>query len=262
MGRRRNRNAVPLVLLFVVTVALTGCAQGIVEVEVNKDFSVDLHTTVGLDKQIANYSGELLKEVEKNLNKMNLQPEAYGDDRYTGYVGTRHYSLRELKKMAGDIQKQKKRTDTTGEQPATKQANDRGWRVDSRVEETLLQKKYDVKAVVNVQKVLYSQSPLLLGKLGDFEDQMIGHFLKQMNLQAKLTLPYDLSVTHNGTTVENDGKTIVWEINPVEDNTINVQFAIPHIRNIVIIVCGVLLLLIAVILIVRQRRGKNRKYGA
>ncbi|MEW5920386.1 MAG: hypothetical protein AB1796_05410 [Bacillota bacterium] len=80
--------------------------------------------------------------------------------------------------------------------------------------------------------------------------------LCQINLRFILALPFKPE-SHNAPTVRDEGRTLEWQIIPGSNNTLNMQAKVPNIVNITITIgAGLLILLAVIIALINKRRPK------
>lgn len=80
---------------------------------------------------------------------------------------------------------------------------------------------------------------------------------RQLDLNFSLSLPIQ-PATHNADRVSEDGKTLYWDIAPLESNELKLSVNVPNVRHIVYVaVMSLILIVIAVILLIRRHRSKK-----
>ncbi len=85
--------------------------------------------------------------------------------------------------------------------------------------------------------------------------------LNQINLRFILALPFKPE-NHNASTVWDEGRTLEWKIVPGSNNTLNMQAKVPNIVNIIITIgAGLLILLAVIIVLINKRRPKVESAG-
>ena len=101
---------------------------------------------------------------------------------------------------------------------------------------------------------------------GDIKDKInnVPNFLKRLllkdvNFDFKLSLPIKAQDS-NADQVEDGGKTLVWNVSPLQKNTLDLTVQIPNIRNILFVAIGGLLLILVLLIwffIRRRRQGRS-----
>lgn len=82
-------------------------------------------------------------------------------------------------------------------------------------------------------------------------------FLSSMELTMRVNLPYK-ALRNNATEVENEGKTLTWDFMKFKEETIEFEFVIYNIPNIIITVVGVILIIVLIIVILIKSKKKKR----
>ncbi len=109
----------------------------------------------------------------------------------------------------------------------------------------------EINPIVNSDSALEDEESLLDGDLTDL--------LKDFNMTFTVNLPY-AAISNNATSVENNGKTLVWDLLKFEEDNMQFQFELFNMTNIYIAGgVGALLLLIFIILIIRSIAKKHKK---
>jgi len=93
--------------------------------------------------------------------------------------------------------------------------------------------------------------------MGGLEELM--GMMKEMEFTYVVNLPAK-SLSNNATKVENDGKTLRWELSTEADSDIKFSFELYNILNIAL-VCGGALLVIIVVVVLLVVKGKKKKEG-
>ncbi|GGH61019.1 hypothetical protein GCM10008014_36060 [Paenibacillus silvae] len=83
--------------------------------------------------------------------------------------------------------------------------------------------------------------------------------LKDMKFDFKLTLPIKAEDS-NADEVQDGGKTLIWNISPLQKNTLDLTVQIPNIRNILLVAIPGLVLILALLIwfFIRRRRTRQR----
>ncbi|MDM5278121.1 hypothetical protein QUF95_12040 [Paenibacillus silvae] len=82
--------------------------------------------------------------------------------------------------------------------------------------------------------------------------------LKDMKFDFKLTLPIKADDS-NADEVQDGGKTLIWNISPLQKNTLDLTVQIPNIRNILLVAIPGLVLILALLIWFFIRRRKKRR---
>lgn len=84
--------------------------------------------------------------------------------------------------------------------------------------------------------------------------------LKDVNFDFKLSLPIKAQ-NSNADQVEDGGKTLIWNVSPLQKNKLDLTVQIPNIRNILLVAIAGLVLVLALLIwfFIRRRRTRRRR---
>jgi hypothetical protein len=212
---------------------LTGCAEGIFHVTINKDGSADVKYRVGMNSMVM---GMLGSGKDNPINEMRRSAESdgftvtnYNENNMTGIIATKH--VNSLKDLPNFTQFAKKSA-PDGNIPFT-------------VEKGFFQNTYNFNTKIDLSD--------MKEKPGDNLSGLGNAMLSQINLRFILTLPFKPE-SHNASAVRDDGRTLEWQLTPGSDNTLKMQAKVPNMTNIAISIGVVLLIIIAIIAISINKR--------
>lgn len=236
-----------------VTGYLSGCAQGVYHVEINQDGSVDARIAVGLDEEVRDLTSgwDPLDALRSKLKQGGFEIDDYQNGGYTGVMASKHY--RSIEQVTDDLQDSRA---TMTDQAQGKEGRDgNGLSFDYKADESFFYTTYKVKGRVDVPLLLEGHFGAASDGLGGFVENIGDWILGQLNLQAKLTLPHRFELKHNATTVEDDGKTLVWVFDPAEENRIELEFTVPHVQNILVAaIGGFAAVALILVMVIRSRK--------
>lgn len=118
---------------------------------------------------------------------------------------------------------------------------------------------YKVNGRMDIPKLLQEQFGITSDRFSGIVKSVGEPFLEQLDLKLKLTLPYQFGLNHNATAVENDGKTLVWVLDPVDETLIDLELTIPDVRNIVTMaIIGFIVATVVILMMVRYRKYRYK----
>lgn len=83
--------------------------------------------------------------------------------------------------------------------------------------------------------------------------------LSSMDLTMKVNLPHP-AISSNATTIDNNGKTLTWDLMNFEEETMNFEFELYNTTNFILIaVFGLLIILIIILIIIKTNKKKKKQ---
>ncbi|WP_438349849.1 hypothetical protein ACP8HI_04040 [Paenibacillus sp. FA6] len=232
-----KKKKMQFILLFLMVIMLTGCANGAVGVTVHKNGSVDVSMNLQMDASINKLIGKSLDKVlETTMSDFGIQVHKNQSGDKTEYELLKTYaSLQEMKEIKGDF---------------------KGIKMDVKETDRFFYTKYNISAQLN----LTEYEPEMLQSIRSFElpEKLSQFILNQLAFDFSLTLPIDVFGDHNANKIE--GNTLIWNISLTDPEPVRVEINAPNIKNICIVVGSALLIVILVVIYFINRRKKHRKY--
>ncbi|MGF9695786.1 MULTISPECIES: hypothetical protein [Paenibacillus] len=242
--RNPIRHLILTIMLSLMLVILSACADGEAHLTVNMDGSTDLDLNLGVAESALGKIGQdnLMTLLEDALKRNNFQAEVVDEGERKQLSATTHY--------------EKSSTATSfdmSQLPA-------GIQVEQSTESGFFTSKLHIKATADLMESMPD---------GEIKDQInkVPSFLKKLllkdvNFDFKLSLPIKAEDS-NADLVEDQGKTLTWHVSPLNPNTLDLTVQVPNIRNI-IITAVIALIVIAALLIwffVRRKRTRHLRKG-
>ncbi|WP_341348443.1 hypothetical protein [Paenibacillus sp. FSL H3-0469] len=233
--RRLNGTRMKAILIMLMLVLLlTGCAQGTAHVTVKKDGSLNLAFSLMLDARAEKLvSGKVEDLLSERLADAGIELKKTASGKSTEYQFQKSYaSMEELKNSSSGFDIAEAEVGQTHR-----------W----------LYTKYDVVA----QPKLTAYSDEIIDGLGSLNvpKSLVRLLMGSFSVDFKLTIPYDLYGENNA--AEQDGNTLTWHVSLADSEPIRLAVYVPDIRNIAI-AGGGLLLIIAVLITYFIRRKQSR----
>lgn len=227
----RRNHLFPWLIFLSLILLFTGCVNADIHVNIHKDGSGIYRAKVVTNEWILSN----LTTVKNQLQEQGFQLQEVSSGSQKGWVAEKHV------KSVMDEPPAKAFQALSGSSPAMSREPAGG---------------------IKIQHQLFT-SKITYDDVIDFSDQlpqpgMEQWFFEQMYFRFHLTTPLQAE-EHNATTMENDGKTLTWHINPAKPNPIHVTYVIPN-----PVTWGLILLIAAAGLIaggiwlIRSRRRKKR----
>lgn len=234
-----------LLLAFLLTLMLfilSACADGEAHVTVNMDGSSDLDLNLNVTDSALGMMGQdnLMTLLADTLKRNNFQAEVSDQGDRTQLKATTHYE------KSNTVS-----TFSTSDLP-------NGIQVEQSITPGFFTSKLHIVAEADLlQTIPDGEVKDQINKVPGFLKNLL---LKDVNFDFKLTLPIKAQDS-NADLVEDQGKTLIWHVSPLNTNTLDVTVQVPNIRNI-IITGGIALVLIIALLIwfmVRRRRIRQSR---
>lgn len=205
-----------LILLIVILIALTGCAQINYQVEINDDGSGEISYIYGVSKEISEYITveDYINEFKEQAEESNYKVEFYEDDIISGFRASKH-----IENLNTEFSLQ----EAFGEE-YVKDTENNG----IKIEKSLFITKYSQTAELDLTTLSKDEQGIT------------------MTYQVKLPVK---TLTNNATEISKDNKTLKWNLIGGEINKIEFKAQKINILPIVIIVIVVIAIIIAVVII-------------
>ncbi|PYE50150.1 DUF3153 domain-containing protein [Paenibacillus barcinonensis] len=226
-------------MLLFMLVLLSACANGEAHVTVNTDGSADLALDLSVSDSALGKIGQdnvmplLAEALERNHFKAEITKQ--GDQNVL--KATNHYERSSM--TAFDTSKL-----PTG----------------IHIEQSTVPGFFSSKMHITADADLMESMPD-----GDIKEQInkVPGFLKRlllkdMNFNFKLSLPIKADAS-NADEVQDGGKTLIWNISPLQKNTLDLTVQIPNIRNILLVAIPGLVLILALLIGFFIRRKRMRR---
>ena len=222
-----------IIILVIMLIILTGCAEVNYEVEINKDGTGKISCSYEISKEDLGDKAALLQaaatSMKEKVEENGYTVEMYEDDQVSGFKGsktlndiTTEYSIEEVFEVYENFgEKYVEDTEENG----------------IKIEKTLFKTIYSQKAEVD------------LTEIGT-----------EINMEYKMKLPATVK-TNNANNVSEDGKTLTWEIKTGEVN--NIEFVAEQINILPIIiivaaVVGTIVIVVTVIIILKKKHATKK----
>lgn len=281
------KKSLKLLSIMLVVFLMTGCVKSHVNMEINKDKSMNLSLIAAIDSSFLEQSGEddLLENEEiKEFEERGFKTEKYSDDSMTGYKFTKNFAniddLSSEKETTLDLNAladeetpnnvftvkkgffkntytAKVKNNATDELQSQIENADQTTTTDDNQmnieDDTTIQGSNVTQTDTNVQDDTDTQTDSSF----DFSSNMDMSMLSStLDMKFNVTLPYK-AISSNATSTENDGKTLVWNLVNTQDD-IEFTFELYNMNNIYLTVglAVILIILIIVIIIMSKRKPK------
>ena len=222
IDKYRNRSGI-IIGLLLISIALTGCAEGTFHVDIKKDGSADFNYKVGVDRSLigmlALAGDSLVLDLRRNAEQDGYIVSSYTEGRIIGINLTKSVSSIESSGLALDMfnfatpfSGERYTESVSIEEPII------------RIKEGIFTTKYTAKGNVDLTG-MDSKIPEQLVQFGAAS-------MSQVNLEFIITLPIKAH-RHNADEVKNGGYTLIWSIIPGKNNEIVVEGNVPKVKSIV-----------------------------
>ncbi|MGG4221363.1 DUF3153 domain-containing protein [Paenibacillus jamilae] len=247
-NKRRQIQLRKILLIFMLVcclLALTSCARGDVHVDVHLDQSVDIDATFSVNNQtlLMLDNPGLLDRLVQRMQSNNVNVKPLSEQGRKGYQIKGHYQ--------GDWS-------TNQKNPVQGLNLPEGLEIKRTVSQHFFTTNMDLTVKLDLPQMLPEEARGLSDKLAQMNVFARKLLERQLDLNFSLSLPIQPAFS-NADRVSDDGKTLYWDIAPLESNKLQLSVNVPNVRHIVYVsVTGLLLIAVAVILLIRNYRGKNR----
>ncbi|MCP3795598.1 DUF3153 domain-containing protein [Paenibacillus sp. CH40] len=246
-NKRRQVRIRKILLIFMLVcclLALTSCARGDIHVDVHLDQSVDLDATFSVNNQTLMMLDNpgLLDRLVKRIQSNNVDVQPLAEQGRKGYQIKGHYQ--------GDWSTNKKNPSQGLNLPE-------GLEIKRAVSQHFFTTNIDLTMKLDLPRMLPEEAQGLSDKFEQMNVFARKLLERQLDLNFSLSLPIQ-PATNNADRVSEDGKTLYWDIAPLESNELKLSVNVPNVQHIVYVaVTSLILIVIAVILLIRRHRSKK-----
>ncbi|WP_264454047.1 DUF3153 domain-containing protein [Paenibacillus polymyxa] len=246
-NKRRQVRIRKILLIFMLVcclLALTSCARGDIHVDVHLDQSVDMDATFSVNNQTLMMLDNpgLLDQLVKRIQSNNVDVQPLAEQGRKGYQIKGHYQ--------GDWSTNKKNPSQGLNLPE-------GLEIKRAVSQHFFTTNIDLTMKLDLPRMLPKEAQGLSDKFEQMNVFARKLLERQLDLNFSLSLPIQ-PATNNADRVSEDGKTLYWDIAPLESNELKLSVNVPNVRHIVYVaVTSLILIVIAVILLIRRHRSKK-----
>lgn len=242
-----KKNMLLTILLIVATAFLSGCVNADFHLTINKDGSGDFSYKMLMDPALLAFSsmsedgtstdplGEMLNDAKKSgFTTTNLS-----ENGKTGF---------EAKKHIANLQEDLKNGKLFGQTSMDKNIKPGEGLV---VNKGFFKTEYNFKMDFDMTSMSGNSS-----SQSSEIDAMAQSLLRSMNFNFLLTMPVKAQ-THNASKIEDDGKTLVWNLIPGQKNEIAMTASVWNVTNIAMLGGGILVVLIIVTVMATKTKRNN-----
>ncbi|WP_418027380.1 DUF3153 domain-containing protein [Paenibacillus sp. JJ1722] len=246
-NKRRQVRIRKILLIFMLVcclLALTSCARGDIHVDVHLDQSVDMDATFSVNNQTLMMLDNpgLLDRLVKRIQSNNVDVQPLAEQGRKGYQIKGHYQ--------GDWSTNKKNPSQGLNLPE-------GLEIKRTVSQHFFTTNIDLTMKLDLPRMLPKEAQGLSDKFEQMNVFARKLLERQLDLNFSLSLPIQ-PATNNADRVSEDGKTLYWDIAPLESNELKLSVNVPNVRHIVYVaVTSLILIVLAVILLIRRHRSKK-----
>ncbi|KAF6576629.1 DUF3153 domain-containing protein [Paenibacillus sp. SEL3] len=246
-NKRRQVRIRKILLIFMLVcclLALTSCARGDIHVDVHLDQSVDMDATFSVNNQTLMMLDNpgVLDQLVKRIQSNNVDVQPLAEQGRKGYQIKGHYQ--------GDWSTNKKNPSQGLHLPE-------GLEIKRAVSQHFFTTNIDLTMKLDLPRMLPEEAQGLSDKFKQMNVFARKLLERQLDLNFSLSLPIQ-PATHNADRVSEDGKTLYWNIAPLESNELKLSVNVPNVRHIMYVaVTSLILIVIAVILLIRRHRSKK-----
>ncbi|AET59667.1 hypothetical protein HPL003_14580 [Paenibacillus terrae HPL-003] len=242
--QNRTRKMLLIFVLLCCLIPLTSCARGDVHVDVHLDQSVDMDASFSVNNQtllMLNNPG-LLDRLAKRIQSSNLNVQPLAEQGRKGYQIKGHYQ--------GDWSANEKNPNQGLNLPE-------GFEFKRVVTQHFFTTNVDLTMKLDLPRMLPEEARGLSDKLEQMNVFARKILERQLDLNFSLSLPIQPAAS-NADSVSADGKTLRWDIAPLESNELKLSVNVPNLRHIIYVaVAGLILIAAIAIWLIRRHRSKK-----
>ncbi|WP_025716189.1 DUF3153 domain-containing protein [Paenibacillus sp. 1-18] len=246
--KRQQHRIRPMLHIFVLLcclATLTSCARGDIHVDVHLDRSIDMDASFSVNNQTLMMLDNpgLLDQLAKRIQSNNVDVQPLAEQGRKGYQIKGHYE--------GDW--------ATNEKNPNQEFNlPEGLEVKRAVTQHFFTTNYDLTMKLDLPRMLPEEARGLSDKLQQMNVFARKLLERQLDLNFSLSLPIRPAAS-NADSVSKDGKTLRWDIAPLESNELKLSINVPNLRHIVYVaIAGLILIVVIVIWLIRGHRSKRK----
>ncbi|MBE0335218.1 DUF3153 domain-containing protein [Paenibacillus sp. 23TSA30-6] len=242
--QHRTRKMLLIFVLLCCLIPLTSCARGDVHVDVHLDQSVDMDASFSVNNQtlVMLDNPGLLDRLAKRIQSNNLNVQPLSEQGRKGYQIKGHYQ--------GDWS-------ASGKNPNQGLNLPEGLEFKRAVTPHFFTTNYDLTMKLDLPQMLPEEARGLGDKLEQMNVFARKIVERQLDLNFSISLPIQPAAS-NADSVSADGKTLRWNIAPLESNELKLSVNVPNLRHIIYVaVAGLILIAAVVIWLIRRHRSKK-----
>lgn len=224
---------------------LTSCARGDIHVVVHLDRSIDMDASFSVNNQtlVMLDNPGLLDQLAKRIQSNNVDVQPLAEQGRKGYHIKGHYQ--------GDWS-------TNGKNPNQGSNLPEGLKIKRVVTQHFFTTNYDLTMNLDLPQMLPEEARGLSDKLKNMNVFARKLLERQLDLNFSLSLPIEPAAS-NADSVSQDGKTLRWDIAPLESNELKLSINVPNLRHILYVAIAGLILIAAIIIWLIRRHHSKRK---
>ncbi|MBS3902091.1 MAG: DUF3153 domain-containing protein [Dethiobacter sp.] len=235
------RRVVCFLVIAILAIFLTGCAEGIFHITINNDGSADIKYRVGVQNMVLGLLGggenNPIDEIRQSAVSEGFSVTNYRENNMTGIIATKHVAT------LNDL------TDFGQFQIASVSfaEDEAGGSMAFTVDKGFFQNIYSLNTNIDLSdmRAMPDEDPFGLSSA----------VLGQIDLRFIMTLPFKPE-SHNAPTIRDDGRTMEWQLVPGSDNALDMKAKVPNVINIAItVVVGLIIFLAVIVLLMKKRRS-------
>ncbi len=253
--------------LMLVAFMISGCMKMNVDMSINKDKSMKLSITSALANSLLDEYGkeDLIDEDEKKqAEEQGFKIEKYKDETMTGYTFTKEFKniddISSEKKVNFDLNKLTEDKSTQVFTVKKSFFKNTYTVVMENSTETDLKNQFDIED----DSYNYSNYPSDLDYSDtqnnslDFSNEFdISSLMSSMDMKFNVTLPYK-AISSNATTIENDGKTLKWDLLNQNLKNLEFEFELYNMNNIYLTAGVIVVIILLIIIILKKSKSSNK----
>lgn len=237
-----------LLLVLIMVFSLTGCVKYNINMNVNKDKSVDFEMIYALQSSMTNSLESISEDDEYDLAEEESSNEVDIDEyKYLEDQGFKIEAFEEDASAGVKISKKFKNIDDIS---STEKKEIDINKMFTKEENT---KNEFIFFIKKGNKYI---ADLIFDFSSEDDDTDYSSYQSYFDMKYTVTLPKK-TISNNADEVSEDGKTLTWNLKYGSKNEVKYEFTFDNSNNMLYIICGIVALLIIIAIIVKKGNNKN-----
>jgi hypothetical protein len=239
-----------LIAAAALLLLLCSCARGDAHATVHMDRSVDLDVEVSVSENALSslYLQKALENYKRPLEQYGIQIVPLQE---SGREGFQLHHTFTAAQSDGNTNPEEALQKLSQQLP-------KGMMLSSAVKKHFFTTDYQLQLTADFLQMLPDGDQALSNKLESMNFIAKELLSRQLDFSFNLTLPIR-PLAHNANRVADDGKTLTWDISPLNENRLELAVRVPNLGRIAIAAAVALLAVIALVLLWLRRRRKRSK---
>lgn len=252
--------------VMIAVLLTTGCVKMEIGMDINKDKSMNLVITEAFNNSLLEQSEQEIFSADqvKEIEKQGFKAKEYADDSMSGYTFTKVIenidTVSSDKEVTGNIGIGLNSSEESSDQLFTVK---KGFFKNTYTAKLTSSDSKEIEGQINPSENTINDTTTYDNPTTDNSTSINNNvdysaMMSSMNMNFTVNLPYKAK-SNNATSVENDGKKLVWNLLSFKEENVKFEFELYNMTNIYITAgIGTLLLIILIVAIISKRKNKKK----